>query len=92
MYAHLYSKLRLTHDSKGRFYVQFYFAGKRFRYSNGEAIGIDIKPNAVHGEGRKLLSLDLLTAYKKALDEGWNPGVEMKYQTLYEALNAYIPP
>ena len=92
MYAHLYSKLRLTHDSKGRFYVQFYFAGKRFRYSNGEAIGVDIKPNAVHGETRKLLSLDLLTAYKKALDEGWNPGVEMKHQTLFEALNAYTPP
>ena len=92
VYAHLYSKLRLTHDSKGRFYVQFYFAGKRFRYSNGEAIGVDIKPNAVHGEGRKLLSLDLLTAYKKALDEGWNPGVEMKHQTLCEALNAYTPP
>ena len=92
MYAHLYSKLRLTHDSKGRFYVQFYFAGKRFRYSNGEAIGVDIKPNAVHGEARKLLSLDLLTAYKKALDQGWNPGVEVKYQTLFEALNAYTPP
>ena len=92
VYAHLYSKLRLTHDSKGRFYVQFYFAGKRFRYSNGEAIGVDIKPNAVHGEARKLLSLDLLTAYKKTLDQGWNPGVEMKCQTLYEALNAYIPP
>jgi integrase len=92
VYAHLYSKLRLTHDSKGRFYVQFYFAGKRFRYSNGEAIGVDIKPNAVHGEGRKLLSLDLLTAYKKALDQGWNPRVEMKHQTLFEALNAYTPP
>ena len=91
VYAHLYSKLRLTHDSKGRFYVQFYFAGKRFRYSNGEAIGVDIKPNAVHGEGRKQLSLDLLTAYKKALDEGWNPGVEMNHQTLFEALNAYTP-
>jgi len=92
VYAHLYSKLRLTHDSKGRFYVQFYFAGKRFRYSNGEAISVDIKPNAVHGEARKLVSLDLLTAYKKALDEGWNPGVEMKHQTLFEALNAYTPP
>ena len=49
VYAHLYSKLRLTHDSKGRFYVQFYFAGKRFRYSNGEAIGGYIKPNSAHG-------------------------------------------
>ena len=37
------------------------------------------------------MSLDLLTAYKKALDEGWNPGVEMKQQTLIDALNAYTP-
>jgi integrase len=91
VHAHQYSKLRLTRDSQGRFYVQFYYARKRFRFFHAEAIRLEIKPNSCEGEKRRLLSLDLLSAFKHALDQGWNPGVEVPHQTLLNAMNAHRP-
>ena len=88
---HHYSKLRLTQDGEGRYYVQFYFDGKRYRFSQGSAIGVTIKPNSTEGSQRKILALELLKAYRLALDSGWNPDHDEEQQTLGDALDAFKP-
>ena len=90
-YAHHYSKLRLTTDERGRYYVQFYLGGKRYRYAHGNVIGVSIKPNQIEGPRREMMALDLLTAFKSELDRGWDPSVAVQKKTIGEALSAFVP-
>ena len=69
-----YSNLKLNQNSKGRHFISFYINGKRYRFSNAKCLGCDIKPNSLYGEAKHQASLELLTRFKKALDEGWITG------------------
>lgn len=91
VYAHHYSKLRLTTDSQGRYYVQFYMDGKRYRYANGDVIGASIKPNSIDGPQREMVALDLLAAFKSELDRGWDPAMNTQRKSINQALNAFAP-
>ena len=86
-----YSRLRLSHDSAGRVFVCFYHHGQRYRFSNAKCLGCDIKPNSLYGEAKHQASLELLTRFKKALDEGWIPDNQNSQLSLYESLMVYAP-
>ena len=86
-----YSKLRLSHDSAGRAFICFYLNGHRYRFSHGKCLGCNIKPNSLYGEAKHQASLELLTRFKKALDEGWIPDNQNSQLSLYESLMVYAP-
>ena len=86
-----YSKLRLSHDSAGRVFVCFYHHGQRYRFSNAKCLGWDIKPNSLYGEAKHQAALELLTRFKKALDEGWIPDNQNFQLSLHESLMVYAP-
>ena len=86
-----YSRLRLSHDSAGRVFVCFYHHGQRYRFSNAKCLGCDIKPNSLYGEAKHQASLELLTRFKKAFDEGWIPDNQNSQLTLFESLMVYAP-
>ena len=86
-----YSKLRLTEDSSERQFIQFYISNKRYRFSNGYALGSNLKPNLYEGEKRHQEALDLLALFKKHLDSGWTPEDITSNITLLQAVKAYIP-
>ena len=52
-----YSKLRLSEYDSGRLFISFYISKKRYRFSNGDALGSDIKPNLFSGESKHLEGL-----------------------------------
>lgn len=86
-----YSNLKLNQNSKGRHFISFYINGKRYRFSNAKCLGCDIKPNSLYGEAKHQASLELLTRFKKALDEGWIPDNQNFQLSLYESLMVYAP-
>ena len=83
-----YSNLK---RSEPRHFISFYINGKRYRFSNAKCLGCDIKPNSLYGEAKHQASLELLTRFKKALDEGWIPDNQNSQLSLYESLMVYAP-
>ena len=80
-------RLRLVQTKNGRVFVQFYIHGKRFRYSNGEALGLGIYPNRCSGISRQGRMAELLAAYHDALVSGWSPSHDaVQRQTLVELI------
>jgi len=86
-----YTNLRLTQDKKDRYFVVFYINNKRYRYANGKSIHLNIKPNAHTGQHQNNLAIELLSSFKRALDEGWSPTGSNKSTCLYTALIKYSP-
>lgn len=69
----------------GRVYVNVFVNGERYRFANGEAIGVNLQPNFETGKKREE-DVDLLkSAFELALRKGWQPVLnahEPKSQTL----------
>jgi integrase len=87
-----YSKLRLSEYDSGRLFISFYISKKRYRFSNGDALGSDIKPNLFSGERKHLEGLCLLALFKEHLDMGWNPSKHISSPSLLSSLKAFSPP
>jgi integrase len=68
-----YRSLRVGKRADGRVYVEFRIGSKRYRYSNGDAIDQDIKPNYFFKDERLFELRCLRAAFKAALDQGWRP-------------------
>ena len=86
-----YSKLRLSHDSAGRAFICFYLNGKRYRFSHGNCIDCNIKPNRLSGEAKHRASIELLSRFKAALDQGWTPKSIEQNKTCFESLMKFSP-
>ena len=66
-------KVHLKKRSDGRFYVELSSEGNRFRFTNGDSIGINIHPNQLYGELRISYAEELYLEFKRALRKGWKP-------------------
>ena len=86
-----YSGADLAMTVQGSRIHLFYHHGQRYRFSNTKCLGCDIKPNSLYGEAKHQASLELLTRFKKALDEGWIPDNQNSQLTLFESLMEYAP-
>lgn len=66
----------LTHRKMNCYQVTIWYQNKRFRYSNGNAIGVDIRPNiedlAVREERANLLR----SAFEIEIAKGWRPEIK----------------
>jgi integrase len=75
-------------DLSRRGYISFYFGGKRYRFYNGNALGIDCFPNnCTSHSARERLLKQLLRKYTHALLTGWLPEPDKpkpKKQTVLE--------
>ncbi|RNI26917.1 tyrosine-type recombinase/integrase [Rufibacter latericius] len=61
-------------DGAKRGFISFYFKGKRYRFYNGKAIGIECYPNCNETpKERERLFKHLLREYTRALLNGWTP-------------------
>lgn len=57
----------------GRVYVNVFVNGVRYRFANGEAIGVNLQPNFETGK-KRVEDADLLkSAFELALRKGWQP-------------------
>ena len=81
-----YSRLRLQKLKSGTVRISFYFGDRRFRYTNARILGQSIYPNSYQSEEREHKALELLMAFKTALDSGWSPVVQTDQINLLEAL------
>ena len=68
-----YRSLRVGKRADGRVHVEFRIDNKRYRYSNGNVIDQDIKPNSFIKDERLFEVRCLRAAFKAALDQGWRP-------------------
>ena len=86
-----YSNLKLNKNSRGRYFISFYINGHRYRFSHGKCLGCNIKPNSLYREAKHQASLELLSRFKMAVDEGWSPNNKTTPSSLYESLMEYNP-
>ena len=64
---------RLSKCSNERYTVNFWFNGKRLRYSSGNVIGLEVYPNQLPIIKRKEQAELLLSAFKVEIKKGWKP-------------------
>lgn len=67
-------KSGITQYKNGYFCIYVRMDGKRYKYYNGSAVGIDLKPNLQDGVAdRKRAAKELLRAFNSKILEGWRP-------------------
>ena len=69
-------KPALTKNSKARYLVSLWYNQKRFRYSSGNAIGINLYPNQYPFEEREEKANLLLSAFCLEIERGWRPEIK----------------
>jgi len=90
------SSVSIGNKSDGRVFIAVYIEGKRYRFSNGEALDLDIKPNRYIGSSREKEALALEAAFRVALRKGWLPddlrqkAVRRRPSTLLELLDKEV--
>tara|TARA_B110000114_G_scaffold34129_1_gene35320 strand:- start:494 stop:1597 length:1104 start_codon:yes stop_codon:yes gene_type:complete len=67
-------------NSKGnsQFQISFWYNGKRFRYSSGKTINLDIQPNMENAEAREKKAQLLRSAFEIEISKGWRPKAKEK--------------
>ena len=63
----------LTKNSKDRYLISFWYNQKRFRFSSGNAIGLNLYPNQLPVTKRREEAELLLSAFKVEIKKGWRP-------------------
>ena len=71
---------QLTKKNETDYLISFWYNGKRFRFSNGQPIDIDISPNTYPVNQRKRQAVVLCSAYTKAIRDGWRPAKKSTIQ------------
>ena len=64
---------QLTKKNETDYLISFWYNGKRYRFSNGQPIDIDISPNTYPVNQRKRQAEVLCSAYTMAIQDGWRP-------------------
>ena len=63
----------VTHKGNSYYLVSFWYEGKRFRYSNGKSLGLDLSPN-LEKISLRLNKAELLrSAFEIEISKGWRP-------------------
>ena len=65
--------ISVTQLKKGNYYISLTYQGKRYRFYNGNAIGMSKSPNRYPAEERRAAFEDLKLNYQLALRNGWTP-------------------
>ena len=65
--------ISVTNVKEGRYCISLTYPGKRYRFYNGNAIGLRKSPNRYPVEERRAAFEDLKLDYQLAIRNGWNP-------------------
>jgi integrase len=71
---------QVTKKNSTEFLITFWYKDKRYRFSNGKTIDIDLSPNQTPVKGRKRQADVLCSAFTMAIRDGWRPSLETKTQ------------
>jgi integrase len=66
-------KAQITKKSKTEYLISFWYGNKRYRYSNGRAIGLNLSPNLFPVSERLRQVEVLCSAFTMAIRGGWRP-------------------
>ena len=66
-------KPRVTKKTQTEYLISFWYDNKRFRFSNGKPIRLDLSPNTYHITTRKEKADILCSAFSLAIRNGWRP-------------------
>ena len=69
---------KLTESRNNKYHITFWFKNKRFRYSSGKIIGLDIQPNMEENSIRKRRAELLRSAFELEIEKGWLPEIKSK--------------
>ena len=64
---------QITKKSKTEYLISLWYGGKRYRFSNGKAIGLNLSPNLFPINERLRQAEVLCSAFTMAIREGWRP-------------------
>ena len=64
---------QITKKSKTEYLISFWYGNKRYRYSNGSAIGLNLSPNLFSVNERLRQAEVLCSAFTMVIREGWRP-------------------
>ena len=64
---------QMTKKSKTEYLISFWYGNKRYRYSNGKAIGLYLSPNLFPVSERLRQAEVLCSAFTMAIRAGWRP-------------------
>ena len=64
---------QVTKKNQSEFLISFWYNDKRYRYSNGQPINLNLSPNTVPIELRRDKANMLCSAYCLAIQNGWRP-------------------
>ena len=67
---------KLTESRNNKYHITFWFKNKRFRYSSGKIIGLDIQPNMEENSIRKRRAELLRSAFELEIEKGWRPEIK----------------
>lgn len=76
--------IRVTRESKNKYYLSIFWNGRRYRYFNGKPIGSTARPNLLPPKLRHGAFFELKKEYIKAIELGWAPGLNWAYVTAVE--------
>ena len=71
---------QVTKKNNIEFLITFWYNGKRYRFSNGKAIDINLSPNQTPVKGRKRQAEVLCSAFTMAVRDSWRPSIETRTQ------------
>ena len=66
--------ISVTNVKEGRYCISLTYQGKRYRFYNGNAIGLQKSPNRYPKEERRAAFENLKLDYQLVIRNGWNPG------------------
>ena len=69
---------QVTKKNNTEFLITFWYKDKRYRFTNGKAIDINLSPNQTPVKGRKRQADVLCSAFTMAIRDGWRPSLETK--------------
>jgi hypothetical protein len=64
---------QVTKKNPTDYVISFWYKGKRYRFSNGRPINIDISPNTYPNKIRHRQAEVFCSAYTMAIRDGWLP-------------------
>ena len=67
---------QVTKKNKTEFLITFWYNGKRYRFSNGKSIDINLSPNKTPIKGRLRQAEVLCSAFTMAIRDSWRPSAE----------------
>ena len=69
---------QVTKKNPTNYVISFWYKAKRYRFSNGQPIDVDLSPNLYPIANRKRQAEVLSSAFTMAIRNGWRPALEIK--------------